>query len=67
MTKVQEYVAVEAGKEYKGGVGYRGPILEKLGFPVGPWGPAGVKIFIRQAKTVDSKKVFRIEKYIEAA
>jgi hypothetical protein len=63
--ELKHYVAVEKGKEYKGGVGYTGPILKELGFPIGPWSPAGAKTFVRQAKDVDYKKEFVIHEWIE--
>ena len=58
-----EYVVVEANKAYEGGLGYQGPLIKKLGFPEAPYGPAGAKIFVRQAAKLNPNKKFRIEEY----
>jgi hypothetical protein len=60
-----EYVVVPENENYTGGVGYKGPILQALGFPIGPYGGAGAKILVRQAKTVDPKLRLKIVPYIE--
>jgi hypothetical protein len=62
-----EYVVVKADEEYTGGPGYIGPVLQALGFPIGPYGGAGAKILVRQAKTVDPKLKLKILPYIERA
>jgi len=61
---IETHVVVLADEEYTGGPGYKGPILKTLGFPEGPYLPGVAKIFVRQAKKVDSSKKFKIVEYI---
>jgi len=51
--RIENWVVVEKDKKYSGGVGYAGPVLEILGFPVGPYVRKTAEILVRQAKTVD--------------
>jgi hypothetical protein len=60
------FVVVEKSraKNYRGGLGYRGPELKELGFPLGPYGAAGAKILVRQIKSISPKKEFEILPFI---
>lgn len=60
---IETHVVVLDNEEYKGGEGYRGPILKELGFPEGPYVHGVAKIFVRQAKKADSSKRFKIVEY----
>ena len=60
---IERFVVVLENQTYTGGPGYKGRVLRELQFPEGPYVLGTAKIFIRQAKTVDSKLKFKIVDY----
>ena len=61
---IETRVVVPQEETYKSGVGYRGPILRTLGFPEGPYTERTAQTFVQQARSVDSKKRFKIVAYV---
>jgi calcineurin-like phosphoesterase len=60
---IETVVVVEKGTKYESGVGYTGAVLSRLGFPEGPYTPKIAKIFVSQARSVDSTLKFEIKPY----
>ena len=56
-------VLVEKGTTYEGGDGYSGKMLNRLGFPPGPYTPAVARILLLQARAVDSSLELEIRDY----
>ena len=61
---IETHVVVLENEGYVSGPGYNGPILKELGFPEGPYLQGIAKIFVRQARKVDSTKRFKIMEYV---
>ena len=62
---MENFVVVPYNEEYKGGIGYTGPILQALQFPEGPYTKKVAEIFVRQAKSENSKLRFKIVEYVK--
>lgn len=60
---LENFVVVLEGTEYKGGIGYEGPLLRELGFPEGPYLKGVAKILINQLKSLNPKAKFVIKEY----
>lgn len=61
---IETVVVVEKGTEYKSGIGYTGPVLQRLGFPEGPYTPGVAKILIRQSRSADSTIRLETRNYV---
>ncbi len=61
---IETHVVVLQEETYKAGSGYSGPILKSLGFPEGPYLEGIAKLFVRQARSVDKNKRFKVLKYV---
>lgn len=64
--KVIHYVVTpsEEASNYQEGPGYKGPLLRKLGFPIGPYSKVGAETLLRQLKKLEPKKKFVILPFI---
>jgi len=60
---LEKFVVVQEGQVYKGGNGYKGPLLQELGFPEGPYIQGVAKILIRQLSSLTPKLKFKIMEY----
>ena len=61
---IETHVVVLQEEAYNKGTGYRGPIMKSLGFPEGPYVEGVAKLFVRQARSVDKTKRFKVVKYV---
>ena len=59
----ENFVVVQEGQPYTGGVGYKGPLLRELGFPEGPYIQGVAKILIRQLASLNPRAKFKIVEY----
>ena len=60
---LENSVVVYEKENYKGGNGYKGPLLRDLGFPEGPYTPGVAKILVRQLKSLVPNQKFKIVAY----
>ena len=60
---LEKFVVVRERDNYKGGIGYTGPLLRELGFPEGPYIQGTAKILVNQLRSISSEK-FKIVDYV---